>query len=75
MRVIKIYNQLRRDCFCDVVCEECGNLEKITRAYDDRNYWDNVIPHRKCSACSKSTLDLGIPFIHIETKYAEHELI
>ena len=72
MRVLKIYNQHRRDCWCDLECENCGYRETIKGAYDDRNYWDNVIPNRKCKKCGKSTNDLGIRIKQkIATRYPE----
>jgi len=48
MKVIKIYGQTRRDCKCDLECENCGNKETYGGAYDDRNFWDNVIPVLPC---------------------------
>ena len=75
MKVLKIYNQMRRDCDCDLECESCGNKETDGGAYDDRNYWDNVIPAQKCEKCGKSTNDLGTPKEHISTKYPEGFLI
>jgi len=72
MKVLKIYNQHRRDCWCDLKCENCGYQETIKSAYDDRNYWDNVIPNRKCEKCNKSTNDLSIRIKQrISTKYPE----
>jgi len=40
MRVLKIYNQYRRDCWADVECENCGYKKTIKSAYDDRKYKD-----------------------------------
>ena len=72
MKVLKIYNQYRRDCWCDLKCENCGYQETVEYAYDDRNYWDNVIPNRKCKKCNKSTNDLDIRIKQrISTKYPE----
>ena len=83
MKVIKIYGQTRRDCKCDLECENCGNKETYGGAYDDRNFWDNVIPVLpclilasyfqlyQCSKCGKSSNDLGIKKEHIPTKYPE----
>ena len=70
MKVIKRYNQNRRDLTIDLECEGCG--EKQTRgAYDDRNYWDNVVPNFKCPKCNKSSNDLGTKKEFIGTKYPE----
>lgn len=75
MKFLRKYNQFRRDCDCDLECENCGNLETIKDAYDDRNYWDNVVPNFKCSKCEKSSNDLGIKPIEVATKYADYETI
>ena len=72
MKVIKIYNQHRRDCTCDLECENCGNKKTNHNAYDDRNYWDNVIPSQKCEKCGSSSNDLGLKINQeISTKYPE----
>ena len=69
MKVIKKYDQHRRDCYVDLECEGCGAKEIRVRAYDDRNMWDNVIPDWKCKKCDKSTNDLGVKKEHMATKY------
>jgi len=71
MKVIKKYNQSRRDCWADLECESCKHKETDKGAYDDRNYWDNVIPDRKCSECGKSTIDLGLKGESTQTKYPD----
>ena len=76
MKVLKIYNQVRRDCNCDLECENCGNKETDDGAYDDRNYWDNVIPNEKCSKCGESTNDLDIKIKQsIQTKHPEGQQV
>jgi hypothetical protein len=75
MRVLRKYNQFRRDCWCDLECEGCGNKETITNAYDDRNYWDNVVPSYKCDKCGKSTNDMGLKPVHVCTKYRDYEVV
>ena len=75
MKVIRVYNQHRRDCDCDLECESCGHKKTLTSAYDDRNYWDNVIPASKCDQCGKSTKDLGITPEFTGTKYASYEIV
>jgi len=72
MKVLRIYNQFRRDCDADLECEGCGNKETEKDAYDDRNYWDDVIPARKCKNCNKSAKDLGSEIKKIQTKYPEN---
>ena len=71
MKVISIYNRHRRDCHCDSVCEACGHKETDRGAYDDDNFWVNVMPNRKCKICGKSTKDLGLEPEKIATRYPE----
>ena len=75
MKVTKKYNQHRRDCWCDLKCESCGHTETYEGAYDDRNFWDNVVPGFKCDKCGKSSNDLGVKPAGIPTKYDEYEVI
>ena len=72
MKLTKKYNQIRRDCYADFECENCQNKETDKSAYDDRNYWDNVLTNLKCKKCKKSTNDIN-PEIKqkISTKYPE----
>jgi len=76
MQLLQKKNQHRRDCDADVKCESCGHDEEIKGAYDDRYYWDNVLPNRKCKECGKSTNDIN-PEIRqsIATKYAEGQQV
>jgi len=71
MKVIKRYNQHRRDLSIDMKCENCGSKQTDVGAYDDRNFWDNVVPSFKCESCGKSSNDLGTITEHIDTKYPE----
>jgi len=75
MRVVKKYDQHRRDCKIDMECEGCGNKETNNSAYDDRNFWDNVVPSFKCSECKKSTKDLGLETEHRPTRYPAHQVV
>jgi Zn finger protein HypA/HybF involved in hydrogenase expression len=70
MKVIKKYNQYRRDLTVDLKCESCGE-EQTKRAYDDRNFWDNVVPDFKCPKCKKSSKDLGTETEFVPTEYPE----
>ena len=70
MKVIKKYNQFRRDCYADLECEGCGNKVTVKSAYDDRNYWDNVVPNMKCEKCGESTVSLGLNPVFVHTKYS-----
>lgn len=75
MKVLRKYDQFRRDCSCDLECEKCGSQETKIYAYDDRNYWDNVIPSRECKKCGESTKSLGLNTETIPTKYNDYEVI
>ena len=75
MKILRIYNQHRRDCWVDVKCEGCGHTMTIKMAYDDRNYWDNVIPNRKCPQCNKSSSDLESKTEFIQTKYQPEQVV
>ena len=75
MKVIKRYNQHRRDLTIDMECEGCGNKDTYGGAYDDRNFWDNVVPSFKCKECEKSTNDLGLEPEIMPTKYADYEVV
>lgn len=71
MLVTKRYNQHRRDLWVDLECESCHHEQTAKSAYDDRNYWDNVVPNMKCESCNKSTKDLGLEPEIMPTKYPE----
>jgi len=71
MKVTKRYNQYRRDLCIDMECEGCGATETNITAYDDRNFWDNVVPNFKCKKCGKSSKDLGVQPDSVETVYPE----
>lgn len=71
MKVINRYNQHRRDLHIDIECEDCGNKDTVKNAYDDTNYWVNVVPGIKCKSCGLSSNDLGIRPESIGTKYPE----
>ena len=75
MKLLKINSQHRRDCYCDFVCEGCGVIEKNRSAYDDRNFWDNVVPDMKCKKCGKNAKELGSRLETIPTKYADYEVV
>ncbi len=75
MKVTRKFDQFRRDCSCDMECEGCGEKDTYTGAYDDRNFWDNVVPGFKCEKCGKSTKDLGLEPEKIETKYSAYEVV
>lgn len=71
MKVTRRYNQYRRDLHIDMKCEGCGAKDTDKSAYDDSNYWVNVVPDFKCKECGKSSNDLGIKPESIGTKYPE----
>lgn len=71
MKVTKRYNQSRRDLDIDMKCESCGATASYDSAYDDENFWVNVVPDFKCPACGKSSKDLGIEPEDTHTRYPE----
>jgi hypothetical protein len=71
MKVTKRYNQYRRDLWIDLECENCNSTETYESAYDDRNFWDNVVPSFECESCGKSTEDLGLSVQKMQTRYPE----
>ena len=75
MKVIKKYNQHRRDLTIDMECEGCGAEGTYNNAYDDDNFWVNVVPSFKCKKCGKSTKELGAAVEPQQTRYAAHESI
>ena len=75
MRLIKKYNQNRRDCYIDIECEGCGHEAKEMEAYDDRNFWDNVLPDMKCEKRGKSTKVLGLDVDVVHTRYPDGHVV
>lgn len=71
MKITRRYNQHRRDLHIDMECESCKAIDTYTAAYDDRNFWDNVVPEFKCKKCGKSSNDLGAEVENIPTRYPE----
>jgi hypothetical protein len=71
MKVIKRYNQHRRDLSIDMECENCSEKQTYDGAYDDANFWQNVVPNFDCPKCGKSTKDLGLEPEGTHTRYPE----
>lgn len=71
MKVIRKYDQHRRDLRIDMECENCGTTDTYKRAYDDYNFWSNIVPKFKCNNCGVSSNDLGIRVTDVSTKYPE----
>lgn len=75
MKVTRRYNQHRRDLHIDMECEGCKATETDNSAYDDTNFWVNVVPNFKCKACDKSSKDLGNEPEDTHTKYEAWEVV
>lgn len=75
MKLLKIISQNRRDCRANIQCEFCNNVENDRSAYDDRNFWANVLPQRKCEKCKKSTKSENGVVEYVETRHEEWEMI
>lgn len=77
MEITKTYNWNRRDFSFDATCEHCGNVETNCSGYDDANYYQNVIPDRKCNKCleSSNSKDSGeLKKVNIP-RYPEHQTL
>ncbi len=78
MKIIKTYNWNRRDFYYDAKCEHCGNVTTKNSGYDDDNYYNNVVPEKKCTSCTESTNSKsveGVPTIKIIPKYSSDKHI
>lgn len=71
MKVTRRYDQHRRDLSIDMLCEGCGATDSDGSAYDDTNFWVNVVPNFKCPNCGKSSKELGIEPVDTHTRYPE----
>lgn len=71
MKINKIISQNRRDFYADYECEGCGFIQKHEYGYDDSNFHNNVIPNKKCPNCGKSSIDLGVDYRPLRTKYPD----
>ena len=71
MRVTRRYNQHRRDLDIDMECEGCGETDTYTSAYDDANFWENVVPKFKCPKCEQTSESLGMKPEDTHTRYPE----
>ena len=75
MKVTKRYDQHRRDLSIDMECESCRATATYKSAYDDTNFWVNVVPNFKCKECGKSSKDLGIEPEDVGTRYESWEVV
>jgi len=74
MKIKQFIRQHRRDFIAIYVCEDCG-YEHQKSGYDDRNFYDNVVPNMKCVKCGLSRNDMGLEVIQTQTKYPEEFII
>lgn len=70
MKIKTIISQNRRDFSAEYECEGCGKIEKAG-GYDDAYFHSTVIPNKKCLGCRKSSIDLGVNYRPLTTKYPE----
>lgn len=76
MKVVRRYDQYRRDLSIDMICEGCDAEDTYKGAYDDTNFWVNVVPGFECRHCHESSLSLGRhDTIDTHTKYSEGEQV
>ena len=71
MKVTRRYDQHRRDLSIDMLCEGCGATDSYGSAYDDTNFWVNVVPNFKCPNCGKSSKEMGVEPEDTHTRYPE----
>lgn len=70
MKIKTMISQHRRDFRAEYECEGCGHIEKAG-GYDDAYFHSTVIPNKKCLCCGKSSIDLGVDYRPLATKYPE----
>jgi uncharacterized Zn finger protein len=71
MKVIKRYNQHRRDLWIDTECENCGTTKTVKNAYDDHDYWTKWQPQQGCESCGETTESLKLTPKETHTRYPE----
>jgi len=70
MKITNTYNWLRRDFTHDMECEFCRAVVKKVSGYDDDNYYNNVIPSKKCNKCGESSNSMSTyPLPKIKPKH------
>ena len=67
MKIKEILSQHRRDFQAIYVCEHC-QYEVKGYGYDDYNFHQNVVPHKKCKNCGEEAPENYRP---LTTKYPE----
>ena len=67
MKIIRRFNQHRRDFRADMQCEHCGTVRLDVSCYDDDFFHRKVIPDMACSDCGEKSPEDNIPQ---GTKYA-----
>jgi C4-type Zn-finger protein len=72
MKITKTYSWNRRDFSYDAKCESCGHESKNYSGYDDRNYYDNVMPAMKCEKCGRCSNDTDSAPDKTSLKYDEN---
>jgi len=53
MKIKSTHGWSRRDFSAVLECESCGHTQEQRNCYDDRNYYDNVVPKIKCESCGE----------------------
>jgi hypothetical protein len=54
MRILEYTAEMGNDFMAILVCEHCGNRQKLQYGYHDRHYHTRVIPAITCQACHKN---------------------
>ena len=54
MEIKEITFAMGNDFHADMVCEHCGNVQKLNSGYHDGFYHNKVIPAMTCKACGRN---------------------
>lgn len=54
MIVIDTNGKMGRDLYGTMKCEHCGVEAKLSGGYDDRYWWNHVLPSFHCTSCGKN---------------------
>jgi transcription elongation factor Elf1 len=71
MKIKQFISQHRRDFTALMECEFCNHQKMNNSGYDDRYYYNTVIPDMKCDKCGKSTNSEGGDITLHATKYPD----
>ena len=53
MKIKEITWEHGNDFYADLICEHCGNIQKLSCGYHDNYFHTRVIPDIKCNRCGR----------------------